>query len=58
MTRTALAALAAIFLASSASAGSITFSIPNLWFPPSDDTTVTRLCTDFDATSEVCDEEG
>ena len=40
-----------LLLATSASAGSITFSIPNLWFPPVDDTTVSKDSLTSDTTS-------
>ena len=44
-----------LFLATSSSAGSITFSIPNLWFPPSDDTTVAKDCLPSGATTVQCE---
>jgi hypothetical protein len=44
-------------LASSASAGGISFSLPNLTFPPVSETTVTKDCQSFDVTDSVCAEQ-
>ncbi|MCF2905846.1 hypothetical protein L0666_12680 [Octadecabacter sp. CECT 8868] len=46
-----LTATAGIFLASAASAGGMSFSLPNLWFPPADDVTVTKDALSVDATT-------
>ena len=48
------AAALGLLFASSAAAGSITFSLPNLQFPPADAETVTQDCQSFDATSDTC----
>jgi len=54
MKRIVLAAAATVMLATMAGASSITFSIPNLTFPPSPDVTVTKDCVTPEATSGVC----
>ena len=57
MKNIALAALTSVLLASSATAGGITFSLPNLTFPPVPETTVTKDCQSFDVTNGVCSEQ-
>lgn len=54
MKRLVLAAATVLALASSASAGGMAFSLPNLWFPSSDDVTVSKSCLSSDAASTVC----
>ena len=54
MKRIALAAVTAALLATSATAGGITFSLPNLTFPPASDTTVMKDCLVTDATTVDC----
>ena len=43
-----------LLLATSANAGSIMFSIPDLWFPPTDDTTVAKDCLSGATTAGQC----
>ncbi len=50
----ASAAAVSLLFASTAAAGGITFSLPNLHFPPADAETVTQDCQSFDATSDTC----
>jgi len=44
-----------LMIASSAAAGSITFYIPNLHFPPKSPDTVTQDCMTFDTTEDTCE---
>ena len=53
-----LASLTTLALASAASAGSITFSIPNLSFPPTQDVTVAKDCLPNSAATDVCLPQG
>lgn len=57
MKNIALAALTSVLLASSAAAGGISFSLPNLTFPPAPETTVTQDCQSFDVTESACTEQ-
>ena len=52
-----LAALTSALLASSAAAGGIAFSLPNLTFPTAPETIVTKDCQSFDVTETVCTEQ-
>ena len=54
MTRIALTTAAALFLATSASAGSFGVSLPNLTFPADGSVVVSKDCLASDATSDVC----
>ncbi|MCF2871713.1 hypothetical protein L0664_11605 [Octadecabacter sp. G9-8] len=53
-----LAALTTVALGSAAHAGSITFSIPNLTFPPTSDVTVGKDCLPQTATPATCLPQG
>lgn len=53
-----LAALATVALGSAASAGSITFSLPNLSYPPSSDVTVAKDCMPDSNTINACIPQG
>ena len=52
-----LTAIASVFLASSATAGGISFSLPNLTFPPVSETTVAKGCQSVDVTTNACIEQ-
>lgn len=54
MKNIALAALTSVIFASTASAGGISFSLPNLTFPPASESTVTQDCQSFDVTENAC----
>ena len=53
-----LAALTTAALASSASAGGISFSLPNLSFPPAQDVTVEKDCLPNTAATDACLPQG
>ncbi|AKS44676.1 hypothetical protein SAMN05444287_2410 [Octadecabacter temperatus] len=57
MKNVALSALVSVMLASSAAAGGISFSLPNLTFPPVSETTVSKDCQSFDVTNDACSEQ-
>ena len=52
-----VAAITSVLLASSAAAGGISFSLPNLTFPPESESTVTKGCQSFDVTETACTEQ-
>ncbi len=54
MKRIALVTATTLMLATSATAGGITFSLPNLWFPPASDITVNKDCASVDALTGLC----
>ncbi|SMX40044.1 hypothetical protein [Octadecabacter ascidiaceicola] len=54
MKNVTLAAVTSVLLASSASAGGISFSLPNLTFPPVSEPVVTQDCQSFDTSQNVC----
>lgn len=59
MKLTLIAAVTTIMLGTSASAVQITFSLPNLTFPPSDGATVTKdACTAPGVADGLCAPEG
>ncbi len=57
MNRIFLAATTTVLFASAATASSITFSFPDLTFPPAPDTTVTQDCQSFSATAQTCTDQ-
>ena len=44
-----------LMIATSATASSITFSLPNLQFPPKTPDIVTQDCPSFDAAADTCE---
>ncbi|WP_187292536.1 hypothetical protein [Octadecabacter antarcticus] len=54
MKRIALITATTLMLATSATAGGITFSLPNLSFPPTADVTVNKDCLSPDAATGLC----
>ena len=58
MNRILLAAATTVLLATSAGAGQITFSLPNLTFPPHDGATVTKSCLESGAMAGLCAPQG
>lgn len=55
MTRTLLATALTVMLATSATAGGMSISLPNLWFPETPDVTVTKDCLPSATASSECD---
>lgn len=49
-----LATATTLIIATSASASGMTFSLPNLTFPPADTVTVTKDCLSLDTTAPTC----
>lgn len=58
MTRLFAAAITAVLLGTSAGAGQITFSLPNLTFPPDKGVHVTRNCLAIGVMTGLCDPKG
>lgn len=54
MKRIALMTATTLMLATSASAGGFSFSLPNLSFPPAADVTMGKECLPTNTTSGVC----
>ena len=57
MKRIALSSVLALMIAGPAAASSFTFSLPDLWFPPTDDATVSKTCIESGATEDCPEEE-